>query len=56
MFDFLVQNIGTIMIGAVLLAAIVLVIVKLYRDKKHGKSSCSCGCKNCPSHSICHKP
>lgn len=52
---FLAENWGTILVGAVVACAVVLVVVKLYRDKKHGKTSCGCGCDNCPSSGMCHK-
>ncbi|MEE1038438.1 MAG: hypothetical protein U0K95_04655 [Eubacterium sp.] len=26
----------------------------MIKDKKEGKSGCSCGCDSCPSSSICH--
>lgn len=47
MLDFLVQNLGTILVGAVVLAVVVSVLWKMVRDKKQGKSSCSCGCGGC---------
>lgn len=55
MLDFLVNNWGTLLIGAVLAAAVVLAVFKLYRDRKKGKSSCGCGCSSCPSSGLCHK-
>lgn len=47
MLDFLVQNLGTILVGAVVLAVVVSVLWKMVRDKKQGKSSCGCGCGGC---------
>lgn len=55
MLNFLADNAGTILVGAVLLAIVVFVIIKLYRDKKRGRSSCGCGCENCPSAGACKK-
>lgn len=54
MLAFISENIGTIIISAVLLAAVVCIIVKMRRDKKEGKSSCGCNCTNCPSAGMCH--
>ena len=55
MLDFFAQNWGTILVSAVLLAVVVLIITKLCRDRKKGKSSCGCGCENCPSAGMCQK-
>ena len=55
MINFLLSNIGTIVISLVILLVILAIIVKLVRDKKKGKSSCGCGCENCPSAGMCHK-
>ena len=48
------ENIGTILICAVLLAVVAAIIVGLVRDRKKGKSSCGCGCANCPMSGSCH--
>ncbi len=55
MIRFLTEYWGTIVIGAAVAAGIILVIVRLHRNKKKGQSSCGCGCENCPSSGICHK-
>lgn len=57
MLDFLAQNWGTIIVGAIVLALIAGIILKMHRDRKKGKGSCSCGnsCEGCPSCSMCHK-
>lgn len=56
MFAFLLTHWGTILICAVLLAVVVLIVCKLIRDKRRGKSSCGCGCDHCPNASACHCP
>lgn len=43
---------GTIIVGAILLAVVALICASMYRDKKSGKSSCGGDCKNCGGH--CH--
>ena len=43
----LTQNIGTILICAVLIAFFALLIWSLIRDRKKGKSSCCGGCAGC---------
>jgi len=45
-------NLPTILVGLIILALFAAVVVKLVRDKKNGKGSCSCGgdcshCKGC---------
>ncbi|MDE6521048.1 MAG: FeoB-associated Cys-rich membrane protein [Ruminococcus sp.] len=46
---------GTFIVATVLATIIVLIIVKLIRDKKQGKTSCGCGCTNCAMKDKCHK-
>lgn len=55
MLGFVCQNWGTIVIGTVLFAMVALIAGKLVRDRKKGKSSCGCGCSDCPSAGMCHK-
>ena len=45
---------GTVITGLILLTIIVLITVKMIKDKKNGKSSCGCGCEHCPNSSNCH--
>ncbi len=54
MLAFLAANGGTLLIGALVAAAVVLILLKLRRDKRKGCSSCGCGCENCPSAGMCH--
>ena len=55
MIEFFAENWGTLLIGAVVAVVVSLVVRKLYRDKKQGKGTCSCGCSGCPSAGLCHK-
>ncbi|MCH5205921.1 MAG: FeoB-associated Cys-rich membrane protein [Oscillospiraceae bacterium] len=48
MFEFFRENLGTIIVGANVLAIIALIVIKGIKDRKAGKSSCGCGCENCP--------
>lgn len=50
----LLNNIGTIIVLAVLLAIVTLIILHIKKDKAAGKSSCGCGCKNCVMQGKCH--
>ena len=50
----LMNNLGTIIVGLVVAAVIAVVIVIMVRNKKKGKSSCGCGCSSCPMSGSCH--
>ncbi|MBQ9910950.1 MAG: FeoB-associated Cys-rich membrane protein [Lachnospiraceae bacterium] len=53
--DWLVNNLGTLIVAAVLVILVALVVVKMIRDKKKGKTSCGCGCEHCAMASKCHQ-
>ena len=55
MFSFLAANWGTIVVGGAVAAAVAVIVLKMYRNTKQGKSSCGCGCEHCPSSDLCHK-
>ena len=55
MIEFLIANSGTIIVFVVLAVIVGLIIFKMYRDKKQGKSSCGCNCSSCPMSNECHK-
>ena len=55
MLSFFADNWGSLIAGAIVAAVVVLILVKIYRDHKKGKSACGCGCENCPSSGACHK-
>ncbi|MEG1316016.1 MAG: FeoB-associated Cys-rich membrane protein [Oscillospiraceae bacterium] len=48
MFEFLAENLSTIIIGAIVLALLVLIVIKLVRDRKNGGS-----CGDCTSCELC---
>lgn len=52
--DFFIQNGATIVIGLVLLAVVAAIILVMRKNRKKGKTSCGCGCENCPSAGMCH--
>ncbi len=53
--QFIMENLGTIAVLAVLVAVTALVIFKIRKDKKAGKSpTCGCGCGGCAMSGICH--
>ncbi|MBQ8825401.1 MAG: FeoB-associated Cys-rich membrane protein [Ruminococcus sp.] len=55
MLEWISQNLATIIISVIVIAVVATIIIKMMRDKKNGKTSCGCGCDNCPSSSMCHK-
>ena len=54
MLQWLAENLGTILISAVLLAVTVSICVYLIRQKQKGKSTCGCNCAHCAMHGQCH--
>ena len=53
--EFLKNNIGTIAVAAVLIAVLAAIALKIIRDRKNGRSACSCGCSGCPMSEKCHE-
>lgn len=51
--DWLIANLSTIIICAVLLSVVAAIVVSLIRNKKKGKTSCGCGCSSCPMAEEC---
>ncbi|MBQ7523462.1 MAG: FeoB-associated Cys-rich membrane protein [Oscillospiraceae bacterium] len=48
------ENFGTILVLAVIAAIVALIVRRLVKQKRAGKSSCSCGCENCAMRGRCH--
>ncbi len=55
MIGWLSANIGSLAVGLVLIIIVSLIIYRMVKDKKEGKSSCSHGCQNCAMHGQCHQ-
>ncbi len=55
MGEWLAANLASVLIALGLVGIIALVVLIMRRDKKKGKSSCGCGCENCPMSGSCHK-
>ena len=51
---FLINNIGTLLTGIVLLAVVVLELRTMIRDKKAGKGGCGGSCGGCSHTCACH--
>lgn len=54
MFTWIMENMATIIISAVLLFVVAAVIASMVRGKRKGKSSCGCGCAGCAMNGACH--
>lgn len=54
MLTWVMGNMATIIISAVLLLVVAAVIASMVRGKRKGKSSCGCGCAGCAMHGACH--
>ena len=52
MLSWIMGNLATILISAVLVLAVCLIIVKMVKDRKQGRSSCGCDCGSCGA--CCH--
>ena len=48
-------SLGTILISLLLIAVVAVIAAALRRDRKNGKTTCGCGCKNCAMSQYCHK-
>lgn len=53
--EWLVSNIGSILVLLLLTGGLTALCVHLVKQKKQGKSSCCCGCQNCAMKGCCHK-
>jgi len=53
MFEWLMTHTGDILVLGVLAAVVGLIIFKMVRDKKAGKSHCGCGCEGCANRPYC---
>ena len=54
MLEYLIANIGTIAVSLILAVIVSAIIVKSVKNKRQGKTSCSCGCSGCSMSHICH--
>lgn len=54
MLNWIIENIATIIVCAVLIVIVAAIIASMIRNKKQGKSACGCGCSSCPMGGSCH--
>lgn len=55
MTAWLTANLANILLVAALILVVTLILVKLVKDKKKGRSSCGCGCEHCAMRDACHQ-
>ncbi len=54
MLKWILGNISTIIICAILVLIVALVIWFMIKNKRKGKTSCGCGCSSCAMYNSCH--
>lgn len=56
MLSWITENLATILISGLLIAAVVAILAVRIRNRRKGESSCGCGCgcSSCPMGSSCH--
>lgn len=54
MITWILNNISSIIVCVVLLAVVSAIVVHMTKNRKHGKSSCGCGCQSCAMKDSCH--
>ena len=55
MFEWLISNIGSVIAVLALIVIVALIIIKMFNDKRRGKSNCGCNCGCCAMKDQCHK-
>ncbi len=55
MLDWFANNLATVLVSLALVAILGLIVFTTVRNKKKGKTSCGCGCKNCAMSESCHQ-
>ncbi len=48
------MNLPTIIGALIVLAIVVAIIARGVYNRRHNRSSCGCGCSDCPSNGMCH--
>ncbi len=54
MLAWIMENMATIVVSAILIFAVTVSIASMVRNKREGKSSCGCGCAGCAMSGVCH--
>lgn len=53
MLAYIASHMGYIVVTLVLILIVAAIILRMVRDRRSGKSSCGCGCKNCANAPYC---
>lgn len=54
MLAYLSQNLGYIVVTAVLALIVAAILVRGAKARRRGKGGCGCGCAGCPNAGLCH--
>ncbi|MBE6948946.1 MAG: FeoB-associated Cys-rich membrane protein [Ruminococcaceae bacterium] len=54
MLNWISTNLPTIAILLVLVGVLTAIVMNMIKNKRAGKSSCSCGCEGCANRGSCH--
>lgn len=52
--DWVTENLGNIVVVAVVAAVVIKIVYKSLKDKRSGKSHCGSGCSGCALKDKCH--
>ena len=55
MLNWLKENWTTLAVVLVLIGVTALIIIKLIRDRKAGRTTCGCGCSTCQMSGSCQR-
>ncbi len=55
MIDWIVGNIGTVIVCLILLLIVAVIVASLVKNKKKGRSSYGANCAHCAMAGSCHK-
>ena len=55
MIRFLAENIGTVIVAALLLAVVFFAVRSIIVSRKKGKCTCGCDCGSCAMSGTCHE-
>ena len=55
MIDWILNNIATIAVSALIAAALTAVVIRMVLDRRKGKHSCGSSCSGCAMSGMCHK-
>ena len=56
MLDWIANNYATLIVAAVLVAAVGIALWRVIRARRRGERTCSCGCASCAYANECKKP